>query len=191
MVLGGVLAMVRESFVRGAERREAKAAKLEAAMREYLAALDAITVEAENAPIPPKKNRFDRWLERKAQGTTLDFIGTLLARLLHRAVSGQRVVMLGDRLALAAAQLRLIAPESVLAIMQEVEEATKRAGPAGEHWPREWRLIRDDVRTGFRRELGYVETRRRGPRLPRSHTEAGQALEAANQADQRPQGDGQ
>lgn len=153
VLLGGALTLVRESVVRNAERRAAHAAKLEAAMREYLAVLDLIAIETESAPGPVKQTRVDRWLERKAAGTAVDFYGTLMARILHRVAYGQRLNQIGDRLTLAATQLRLIAPDPVLAIIREIEEATERAGPSGRHWNREWSAIREDVRVRLRQEL--------------------------------------
>jgi hypothetical protein len=153
-VLAGVLVTtVRDAITRKAEHRAVFAARLEGAMREYLAVLDALASEVSDMPAVPKQTALDRWLDRVAERTSFDIITHIVLRVLRRAVYGKRPDELVDRMALASTQLRLIAPDSVLAIMREIDAATERAGPGGVGWHREWKSMRDHVRGAFRKEL--------------------------------------
>ncbi len=69
-------------------------------------------------PPPPERSRIDDMLDRVAEGTSFDIVVHIFVRVLRRAAYGRRPDDLVDGLALAATQFRLIAPESVLAIMQ-------------------------------------------------------------------------
>ena len=152
-VLAGVLlTTIRDVFARRAERRSASAARLEAAMREYLAALDALAYEVSDTPVPPKQNQLDRILDLAAERTGFDIVVHILVRILLRIAYGRRHNELVDRLALASAQLRLIAPDSVLAIMREIDAATE-SSPTGPGWHQRWQGMRDRVRGAFREEL--------------------------------------
>jgi hypothetical protein len=121
--------------------------------RATLAALDVLALEIDQQPAPPIPNRFDKLLLRLGAAMGLDLMADVVAKLLHRASYGRRVDELTDRLSLASTQLRLIAPEPVLSIMAEVEAATRRSGPDGRDFKREWDAVRDDVRLRMRQEL--------------------------------------
>lgn len=168
VLAGALLAALRDDHARNAERQARQAERLEAAMREYLAALYAIAAETSDTPEQPKQSSIDRWLDSVARKTSFDIVLHIVIRLLRRAAYGRRHDELGDRMIAAATQLRLVAPGSVLAIMREIEQVTEQVGQSGPGWNREWRAMRDRVRTSFRNELAAVEAPRRSRlfRLP-------------------------
>jgi len=153
VLLGALLTAQRQKRTREAEREAAQRAELKNALREYLAALDALTNELADHPRQPKPTRLDRALDRAASRAGLPVIGFLILRLVHRAVYGQRHHVLSDRIVNAASLLRLIAPPGVEAYMQEAEEVAARWAPGDEAWREEWSVLRARVRAGFRREL--------------------------------------
>jgi hypothetical protein len=177
VLVGAALAMVRETFTRKAERRLAHATELGNAMREYLAALDAIAIESEDMPEQPAITRIDRWLDRQSRRFGLDVLVHIIVRILRRTAYGRRHDELFDRVVLAATQLRLIASPAVLVTMRDIEAVTKRAGPTGQYWNREWMAIRDQVRDEFRKELASAGAspaiRERLAELRRNEAEAG------------------
>jgi len=161
VLAGALVTALRDDRARHTERQARQAEKLAAAMREYLAALDAIAAETSDTPEQPKKSRVDRWLDRVARETSFDIVVHILIRVLRRAAYGRRNDELLDRLAVSASEVRLIAPEAVVAIMREIERVSEQAGQSGPGWNREWRAMRERVRTGFRKELAAVAAPRR------------------------------
>lgn len=156
-VLAGVLVTaIRDDRARKSERQAERTAKLENAMREYLAALDAIALEGMDTPPAPAPSRTDKALDWLAKQTSLDTVAHILVRVLRRAAYGRRRDDLVDRMTLAATQLRLIAPGSVLAIMREIDEATKDGDPSDAEWYGRWKEMRGPVRDRFREELAAV-----------------------------------
>jgi hypothetical protein len=157
VLLGVTVTALRDVHVRRSERRAADAARLMAAMREYLAALDALAWEVSDMPNPPKPGRIDRWLDDVAERTGFDVMVHIFVRMLRRTAYGSRPDQLVDRLAIASTELRLIAPESVLAIMRTIDDLTERPGPMAKSWVEGWRSIRDQTRTAFRLELAAAD----------------------------------
>lgn len=157
-VLGVTIAGKRDDRIRGEERESSRRAQLEQAMWRYLAAIDALTVEA-TGELPPQAQpmRIDPWVMKVAKATSLDFIGYIVSRLLQRAMYGNRHNQLTDRLADASAHLRLIAPPAVEAFMVEGEELSKRHKAHDEQWLDDWLDFRRRMRAGFREILDAPE----------------------------------
>lgn len=157
-VLGVTLTSRRDDRIRREERESSRRAQLEQAMWRYLAAIDALTVEAKDE-LPPQAQplRIDPWLMKFAKLTSLDFIGFILSRLLQRAIYGNRHNQLTDRLADASAHLRLIAPPAVEVFMVEGEELSKRHKAHDDEWLADWMDFRRRMRTGFRDALDGPE----------------------------------
>jgi hypothetical protein len=157
-VLGVTLTSRRDDRIRCEGRESSRRAQLEQAMWRYLAAIDALTVEA-TGELPPQAQplRIDPWLMKFAKLTGLDFIGFILSRLLQRAIYGNRHNQLADRLADASAHLRLIAPPAVEAFMVEGEELSKRHEAHDDEWLEDWMDFRRRMRAGFRDALGAPE----------------------------------
>jgi hypothetical protein len=122
-------------------------------MRSYLSALDDLTLEDEAYPVRPRLTRADRWVQERLAGTSVEFLVTIIARLLERAMYGRRRHELTDRLTQAAAHLRLVAPPGVEAYMIEGEALGRRYAPGDEDWKKEWREFRSRMRQGFREAL--------------------------------------
>jgi len=154
VLAGSLLTMVRESRVRKAEHRAARRAELKSAMREYLAALDAVAIEIADSPATPRPTRVDAFLDWLADRTGFSVILFILIRLLRRATHGGRHDELSDRLVAASAHLRLIAPVGILDLMREIEDTAERYEPASGRWSGEWKVLRIRVRAAFRAELG-------------------------------------
>jgi hypothetical protein len=152
-VLVFVLTGRRERRIRAEERAATDRGELQRAMREYLAATDAVVLEAEREFPRPRLTRADRWLEKSLKGTSLEFLALIVVRLLQRAMYGRRPGEVTDRLAAASAHLRLVAPPEVEAYMVEAEGVTKRHRPGDEEWMEEWRALRERMRHGFREAL--------------------------------------
>lgn len=143
----------REERNRARERNAAQKAELQRAMREYLAALDAAVIECERQLPRPRPSRVDRWVERTLEGTTVDLVAVALARLLERALFGRRSGDVTDRIVTASAHLRLVAPDSVEALMAEAQAVTRKQRPGNENWQNEWTSFRLKLRQGFREAL--------------------------------------
>jgi hypothetical protein len=153
-VLGFGLNAWREKGVRRELRRSERQGELQRAMRAYLSALDDLTVEDEtSAVVRPRLTRADRWMQERLRGTSIDFLVTIIARLLERAMYGRRRYELNDRLTQASAHLRLVAPPEVEAYMIEGEALGRRHRPGDEQWQKEWREFRSRMRQGFRDAL--------------------------------------
>lgn len=141
---------------RGARREAARAARsteLHQAMREYMAALDAVMLEAEDFPAPVHQSALDRWFERKVEGTIIDYIGYMFVRLLKRLVFGRRHDDLSDRLVAATARLRLVAPPDVEALMSEVETLAREHRTGGSQLIERWKPLHDRMRLEFKDAL--------------------------------------
>lgn len=178
-VLAGVLITIgRDSRIRKEERNATKRRELQQAMQEYLAALDALMLEADDFPVPIRQTRVDRWVAKEVRGTTLEFLLHLIYRLLKRVVYGHRHDDLSDRLVAASAHLRLVAPPAVEQYMVEGESLGKEHRDGDEQWKERWKEFRSRMRTGFREALDDPgPTRRRfrlrpRPGIPRSHQQA-------------------
>jgi len=148
-VLGFALNARREKGM----RRELRRAELQRAMRAFLSALDDLTLEDESYPVRPRLTRADRWVQKSLEGTSVEFIVTIFARLLERAMYGRRRYELNDRLTQASAHLRLVAPPVVEAYMKEGEALGRRYRAGDEQWREEWREFRSRMRQGFRDAL--------------------------------------
>jgi hypothetical protein len=61
-IVGFGVSAVRDARTRREERDERRHTELGQAMREFLAAVDAIMVETEGQPVRPRLTRADRWL---------------------------------------------------------------------------------------------------------------------------------
>jgi len=157
-VLGVTLSSRRDDRLRREERESSRQAQLEQAMWRYLAAIDALTVEA-TGELPPKAEptRLDPWLMKFAKLTSLDFVGFVISRLLQRAIYGSRHNQLIDRLADASSHLRLIAPPAVETFMAEGEELSKCFKTHDEEWLKDWLAFRRRMRAGFRDVLDARE----------------------------------
>jgi hypothetical protein len=143
---------------RGARKEAAKAARsaeLRQAMREYLAALDASILEAEDFPVPPRVTKIDRWVEKEVRGTVVEFFGHIVVRLLKRVVYGRRHNDLSDRLVAASAHLRLVSTPRIEELLLEVDTLVKEKEQDGgdEQWKQKWREFRSRMRECFREEL--------------------------------------
>jgi hypothetical protein len=152
-ILGFAINAVREGRARKEERATSRQSELQQAMRAYLAAIDDLILEGQNHPVPPRRTRLDRVFEERMRGTTFEFIGHILVRLLERAIYGRRKGELLDRLSAASAHLRLIAPQEVEAYMIEGEAICPRHRPGDEKWQEEWKDFRSRMRQGFREKL--------------------------------------
>jgi hypothetical protein len=153
-VVGVTLTSRRDDRIRREERQASRRTQLEQAMWRYLAAIDALTVEATGElPPQPQPLRIDPWLMKFAKLTSLDFVGFIVSRLLARAIYGNRHNQLTDRLADASAHLRLIATPAVEAFMIEGEELSKRHKLRDDEWLEEWLAFRRRMRAGFRDAL--------------------------------------
>jgi len=141
---------------RGARKEAAKTARsteLHQAVREYMAALDAVMLEAEDFPVPPRVTKIDRWVEKEVRGTVFELFGHIVVRLLKRLVYGRRHDDLSDRLVAAAARLRLVAPPEVEALMSEVEALAREYRAGDPRLMEQWRPLRDRMRAEFRDAL--------------------------------------
>ncbi|MEA2188498.1 MAG: hypothetical protein QOK16_3509 [Solirubrobacteraceae bacterium] len=153
VLLGSLLTGHREQRVRVAEREASRRAELKTAMREYLAALDAVTNELRDQLAQPTPTRVDRSLDRAMQRAGLQVVVFMIGRLLNRAVYGRRHEVLADELMVAAAHLRLVAPPAVADLMREVEEVALEYSSGDEQWQATWMLLRARVRAEFRSQL--------------------------------------
>src|ERR1700727_2507587 len=156
---GGVgwLAGKRDDRLREEDRKDAKRAELKAAMANYLAAIDALTLELPNDPPPTEPLAIDKWIMKMAKITGIDFVGFILARFLHRAMYGKRPAELADRLADAASYLRLIAPPEVEQYMIEGQALSQEYKPHDKQWVEGWDEFRKRMRAGFRAALDQLD----------------------------------
>jgi hypothetical protein len=152
-ILGYTANMLQQRHNRKTERDIAYQTELQRAMREYLAALDALTLEASDHPVKPRPTRIELWLERVIKGTVFEFVGHILVRLVQRAVYGRRLNDLSDRLVAASAHLRLVAPTIVDDYMREAESIGKEHRPGDEQWNERWTKFRLRMRQVFREVL--------------------------------------
>jgi hypothetical protein len=97
--------------------------------------------------------RLDRTLDRLADRVGLGFPIWFLVRLLKRLAYGNRAGELTDRMATASAHLRLVAPQDVLELMQELDSILGRE-PYDDAWREDWRQARERLRSSFRSALG-------------------------------------
>lgn len=156
--LGYGLSSRRDDRIRAEERKAARHAELKQAMRGYLAAVDALTAEMpEDVPPKPPPSRFDSWLLKFANASSLDFVAFIIGRLLQRAMYGNRPNQLLDRLADASAHLRLIATPEVDNFMVEGEALSRAYKPRDVEWLNTWKEYRGRMRTGFREILDQLE----------------------------------
>jgi hypothetical protein len=100
----------------------------------------------------PRTARWTGWLQR----TGLDVVVHICVRVLRRLAYGRRRDELADRLTLAAAELRLIAPPGVLSVMEQIPRVDA-GDPAGAAWRAEWSVVRDEIRDGFREQLAVLD----------------------------------
>ena len=156
-VLGFALNGWRERGVRRELRRSERQGELQRAMRAFHSALDDLTLEDETYPVRPRLTRADRWMQERLRGTSVEFLVTIIARLLERAMYGRRRYELTDRLTQASAHLRLVAPPEVEAYMVEGEALGRRYAPGDEAWKAEWREFRSRMRQGFRAALDDLD----------------------------------
>jgi hypothetical protein len=156
-VLGFTLNAWREQGVRRELRRAERQGELQRAMRSYLSALDDLILGDDGHPVRPRLTRADRWMQTRLQGTSIDFLVTIIARLLERAMYGRRRYELNDRLTQAASHLRLVAPPEVEAYMIEGETLGRRHRAGDEEWMTEWREFRSRMRRGFREALDDLD----------------------------------
>jgi hypothetical protein len=150
---GGVFATLRDSRLRKEQRIATNRRELRQAMQGYLAALDAIMLEAADFPAPSHMTRVDRWIDRmliRVMGPLAPFIAT---RLINRLVYGLRHDELSDRLVAAAAQLRLVAPPAIEEYMREAEMLAREHRGGSEQWRERWKAFRLRMRQGFREAL--------------------------------------
>lgn len=154
--LAGWLASRRDDRIRREERTDARHSELGLAMRNYLAAIAAIAAELPNDRPPLQPSAIDPWLDKLAKLTGLDFIAYIVGRLLQRAMFGKRPEQLGDRLADAAAHLRLIAPPEVERYMIEGEQLSRKYEPGNERWLEDWKDYMSRMRVGFRATLDQL-----------------------------------
>lgn len=154
VLLGVIITGSRERRLRIAERDERRRAELKQAMQEYLAALDAVMLESEDFPVPPRLTRADEWVFRSMRGTVVELVFHIALRLLKRLVYGHRHDDLSDRLVAAAAHLRLVATPTVEEYMREVETLGSGHKPGDEQWTAQWKDFRSGMRQGFKKALG-------------------------------------
>jgi hypothetical protein len=144
-------------------------------MREFLAAVDLVMLEASNEIRPPELTRFDRKLIAAtkflgiAKFLSLDTVGEVAARALQRLIYGQRPQHLTDRLVAASAHLRLIAPPDIDAILLELDGLMKRYAQGDEAWQAEWTAFRTRMRATFRDHIAEATARRRLLTRMRAH----------------------
>jgi hypothetical protein len=156
VLAGAAITAAREAAVRRSVRRDAQAVQLAAAMRELLAALDAFAIELEDEPTPPKRRRTNRALDWIAQRSSLDILVHILVRASRRLAYGRRREELVDRLTLASAELRLIAPPGVLDVIQRIPSADT-GDLSGARWRANWFEIRGEIRDAFREHLALLQ----------------------------------
>lgn len=145
--------IVHSIFTRRTDARGAKRAELKTAMREYLAALDALTSELLDQPAPVAPTRVDRAVGRVMTKAGADVPTFLLNRMVHRLAFGQRQAQVIDRIAAASAYLRLVAPPSVVELMQEVDAVGRTYRAGDPRWTSSWLKTRDQIRSAFREHL--------------------------------------
>lgn len=150
---GAALPIVHSFFTRRTDAASAKREELKTAMREYLAALDALTSELVDQPAPVRATRVDRAVGRAMTKAGADVPAFLLNRMLQRLAFGQRQAQVVDRVASASAHLRLVAPPSVVALMQEADAVGRSYKAGDEEWISRWLATRDHVRAAFRAQL--------------------------------------
>jgi hypothetical protein len=147
------LTTVRDHWAEKRRQREHNRTVLRAALANYLAALDSLTLEYMDEPIRPTPDRLDRALDALATRLGFSLLGELLARIIHRMAYGRRPAELMDRMAQASAELRLVATPEVLDLMQRLDDLFRDARPKDDAWREEWRAMRENLRTGFRAAL--------------------------------------
>jgi hypothetical protein len=158
-VLAGVLiTAVRDGRIRKAERAERRRAELHQAMYEYLAALDGVTYDLTSEPAAPRRTAFDEMMDRAVEKAGFELALHLFIRLLRRAVYGRRQYEVVDRLAVASARLRLIAPPEVEEMMRAADTMARLYKAGDEEWSRCWMELRSEMRQRFRDVLLSVET---------------------------------
>jgi hypothetical protein len=153
-VLAGVLiTIIRDGRIRKEDRLAANRRELQQAMQEYMAALDAAILEADDFPAPLRQTAVDQWFAKEVRGTLIESFLHLIYRLLKRAVYGHRLDDLSDRLVAASAHLRLVAPPAVEEYMREAEALGKEHRASDEDWKEKWKALRAKMRQGFREAL--------------------------------------
>jgi hypothetical protein len=130
------LQMFGASRIRKADDRATHRSELAGAMREYLTVLDLVVEELRGVPNHPKSR-----------------IGSRLDRQLYAIARGTRQQELADRLAAAAAHLRLVAPDDVDELMQKVQAHTRGYEAGDDKWFADWVTLRAEVRDGFKAAL--------------------------------------
>jgi hypothetical protein len=145
---------LRERGVRREALKAARSAELHQALREYMAALDAVMLEVEDFPVPLHVTALDRWVERTLEGTPVDVAGHLFGRWVKRHAYGSRHDDLSDRLVAASARRRLVAPPHVEALMREVEDLMREHRAGGPQLMESWRPLRGRLRQQFKDTLG-------------------------------------
>src|ERR1700722_17955106 len=113
LVLGGGLSFGSQWLLERSGYDRAREAELQVAMREFLAAIDAVMFEASSETQAPKLTWLDRKLVEATKFLGIEFVGEIAARILQRLVYGQRPQQLVDRMGAATAHLRLIAPPEI------------------------------------------------------------------------------
>jgi hypothetical protein len=147
------LSALRDHFIEKQRRREYDRTVLKGALVEYLAALDALTLELMDQPPPPVPTVIDRSFDRLVDKLGLAWTLTVIVRILRRVAYGNRPYELTDRLAAASAHLRLVAPPAVLDLMQQLDVLFRKFEHRDETWRAEWESTREQLRSGFRDAL--------------------------------------
>ncbi len=158
-VLAGVLITgIRDGRVRKAERAERRRTELHQAMYEYLAALDGVTYDLTSEPATPRRTVFDAMMDRAVEKAGLELALHIVVRLLRRLVYGRRQYEIVDRLAVASARLRLIAPPEVEEMMHATDAMARLYKAGDQEWSQRWTELRSEMRQGFCDVLLTLET---------------------------------
>jgi hypothetical protein len=158
-VLAGVfITGVRDGRIRKAERVERRRTELHQAMYEYLAALDGLTYDLVGKPATPRRTAFDDVIDRAVEKAGLELVLHFVLRLLRRLVYGRRQYEIVDRLAVASARLRLIAPPEVEEMMSTADTMGRLYEAGDQRWSERWMELRGEMRERFRDVLLTLET---------------------------------
>jgi hypothetical protein len=161
VALGGALSFGGQWLLDRSGYDRAREVELQVAMREFLAAVDAVMFEASGEMQAPELNRLDRKLVAVTKLLGMDFVGEIAARILQRLIYGQRPQQLVDRMGAATAHLRLIAPPEIDAILLELDGLGKRYKQGDHAWQAEWTAFRTRMRAAFREHVQSGANRRR------------------------------
>ena len=81
-----LITIIRDGRIRKEDRLATNRRELQLAMQEYMAALDAAILEADDFPAPLRQTAVDRWVAKEVRATVIEVFLHLIYRLLKRTL---------------------------------------------------------------------------------------------------------